>query len=242
MPRTQRQQILQLFIGGLILLAPVTFPFPSHATTFVALTTDQEGILAFDSKRTSTLNGRSATASPTCKIVTGNRSLYAIAGMSGFGEQNAYEIIKPLADGTPDSLASIRDVLLAMIQAALPNMSEQDFRQYTNPDVPFTVVLAIIFDKAPLLHEIYFYLNQDRTIQAQIVNDKTPALRFSEEVMKSLVPHNWSELEEKTSLVRSLMSAGIAANSASAKPISIVKVTAYGLQWIETGSCTARRR
>lgn len=223
------------------LLVFICFLSPAFATTFVALTTEQEGILALDSSRTSTLNGQFLSRNPICKIVTGKRSLYAIAGMSGAGDLNAYKIIEPLATGKPEALVAIRDALLTMIHQVVPRMSDEELKRYLNTDIPLTVVVAIVFDKAPSLHEILFYLNQDRSIRPQLVSQKNPALIFSEAEMKSLLPQNWPDLDNKIPLMQSLMSAGIAANPTSAGPISLVRVNAYGLQWIETGACRVRR-
>ena len=235
------ERLLVSQIAVVLLLVTFCFFSPAFATTFVALVTDQEGIVAFDSKRTSTLSGHAFSQSPICKIITGNRSIYAIAGMSGSGDLNAYKIIAPLATGKPDALLSIQNALLTMIQTALPHMSEEELTRYINTGVPLTVVIAIVFDKVPSLYEILFYLNPDRSVRPQVVRQKNPALMFSEEAMKPLVPENWSDIDNKIPLVHSLMSVGIAANPISAGPISIIRLNAYGLQWIESGVCIVRR-
>ncbi|MGE0684036.1 MAG: hypothetical protein AB7P69_24410 [Candidatus Binatia bacterium] len=238
--KTQRS-IVTLTVAGLLLVCVCVRP-SAFATTFVALTTDQEGILAFDSKRMSTLQGHPLAHSPTCKIVAGKRSLYGIAGLSGAGDLNAYQIIAPLATGKPEALGSIRDALVTLLQQAVSHMSAEELQPYTTAGVPLTIVIALSFAPTPALAELAFYVNADRTIRPHLIRHPNPALLFSAVAMKPLVPPHWSALTDKVALVHSLMSAGIAADADSARPISLITVNAYGLRWIETGACTDRRR
>ena len=231
---------------ALLLLVSGLFITPTFATTIVALVTDHEGILALDSKLIGKQDGRILSRRTTCKIITATRSLYAIVGLAGNGGAlNAYKIIEPIATDHPSALLPIRDALLAMIQNTLPEMSDVELKPYTTTGEPLVSIFAIFFDKTATLHEITFFLNPDRSIRSLMPSVQTnPASVFfeKEKEMSTLLPPDWGNVNDKISLVKAMMSAGIAANRIdSADPISIVRVNAKGLEWIETGACQAQK-
>ena len=229
---------------ALLLLVSVLFITPTFATTIVALVTDHEGILALDSKLIGQQDGRILSRRTTCKIITATRSMYAIVGLAGNGgDLDAYKIIEPLATDHPSALLPIRDALRAMIQHTLPEMSDEELQPYTTTGEPLVSVFAIFFDTTATLHELTFFLNPDRSIRPLRPRvETTPTIRYFErdKEMSTRIPLDWASLDDKLPFVKAMMSAGIAANRIdSAEPISIVRVKADGLEWIETGACQA---
>jgi hypothetical protein len=211
-------------------------------TTIIALVTGSEAILGLDSRQVMKQGDRVVADLRMCKIATRGNGAYGIAGLSEIkGRYNALQTIQSnVTDDFPVSLSRLRQALLVELRREIPKVRKTDLAAYIGRDESIFSVFAIGLEKRkPALHLIYFFINGDLSIRSEQIVQPTPGHAYFEvaDEITQRISTDWF-LHPLAPLLRELMRIGIVADPVwSGGPISMIRVTTKGTEWIEVGAC-----
>lgn len=213
----------------------------ARATTMIGFLTEKQALLGLDSKRTIHQQGKIVPYGNVCKIINTARSAYALAGASGTSKIDADDIIRSVvSDDIPKSLNAIELSLMPILKRAIALMGATDRSPYLERGEPIATIFAIGFDGRPVLYSKGFWVTKGLDVHSvPAVPESIPTTLYFERnnEISRMIPSRWFDLANLDALLRTMMRAGIKANHAqSGGPISIVRATAKGLQWIERGA------
>jgi hypothetical protein len=224
--------------------------FPCYGTTVIVMRTADGVLVAADAK----VVRKGSNPPPRCKIQQYGKVFVATAAVSKDGVGLDTERIVRTAVATPGSLLSkvesfrsaASKYLLADVESVKksnPSFYEQAYRGKRILDVTFAsmngdmaeaVVQTFFVDGAGTLHDLRSPLGDHRVLASGMTS-----------AIKSYTDQNtdWYSQLGPDVAIKKLMDLEIASNKgAVGPPVSILKMDAGGVRWVEPGACPAIRK
>ena len=211
-----------------------------HATTVIALSNGQQVVMAADSRLTVTKGGAD-TYYQVCKVVVRSRAAYALSGIVG---PPGDDIVQPQglraidlygANDLVSSMSGIRAEIRRTLDGLVPTLSPREIQKHQS-GVSITDLFGIGMNPGPWIMGVSYFLRFGMTVHEVERNNTLAAFPMRPGVSDAR-PANWRDLSDLVPVVKKMMEVGIAADPESAYPITIVRLTKDGTEWVERGAC-----
>ena len=231
----------------LCVLAPVVlWGQTSSGTTGVAIWTPERSVLAIDSRITLTVSGLMRQGPDECKLRTAGKFVVAIAGLNNHAETNfdawrlAIDSVLP-ARSVSEAARLVETRMQLEVESALRNLqsNSRNFR-----DAHVVVVIAGWDAAGPSMAARDFVPDGNGNVRVQRWNSspETGAMyAFGERDAIQELPRNtirdWIGVDLAKSAKRLVERQIERSPRTVGPPVSVIEITANGLNWVEPGLC-----
>ena len=223
-----------------VLLVGLTVSLP--ATTIIIHTTSAEALLAVDSRRR--VKGRAEPVT-ICKIVATPRAAFTVGGVATAGGQNIHDLLAKFASDDIDAtLRKVEPDVKEILKRV--DLTPEQVRRWKDGPEAMSAVVAIGLAPQPIARRIAFYLRSSGIDSKPVpINSHEQLVTMSNaKVEAGAAASRELAITPRPSLpsiMRSMMRAASEADSGTAFPITIVRLTSTkGLEWIERGACAGK--